>query len=114
MKLKSYEDQPELFSVDISGRTAEIIALFALGDFQARGCKLAGRELAIDRLRGAFKRAAEQFGAEEFSDERIAAVLENLGAAVRRVPNYVAKHPFRVIVGQDLADRAKAQIQSST
>jgi hypothetical protein len=38
---------------------------------------LADRELALDRLRGAFKRAAEKFAAEEFSDEEIAEVWKS-------------------------------------
>lgn len=96
--------QPNLFE----DKTVEIekILLFALGEFQSRGKVLANRELALDRLRGAFKRAAGEFVAEEFSDERLAAGLEKLGANVKRVPNFVAKHPFRVTIRQSLAERA--------
>ena len=80
--------------------------LFALGEFQSRGKVLADRELALDRLRGAFKRAAAKFGTEEFSDEQIADVLMKLDAKVIKVPNFVAKHPFRVTIYQSLANRA--------
>jgi hypothetical protein len=78
-----------------------------LGDFQSRKKVLADRELALDRLRGAFKRAAEKFGINELSDERIAETLEKLNAKVIKVPSFVAKHPFRVTVSNDLAFRAK-------
>jgi len=107
--------QPNLF--DESAETVEIeqILLFALGEFQSRGKVLADRELALDRLRGAFKRAAEKFGAEEFSDEEIAKGLEKLDAKIVQVPNFVAKHPFRVTIYQTLANRAfeafKAEIE---
>lgn len=81
--------------------------LYALGEFQARGKVLANRELALDRLRGAFKRAAEKFGLAEMPDEKISDGLIKLGAKVRRVPNFVAKHPFRVTIESELAERAK-------
>jgi len=96
--------QPNLFDE----KTIEIekIMLYALGEFQSRGKVLADRELALDRLRGAFKRAAEKFGTEEFSDENLADGLEKLGANIKRVPNFVAKHPFRVTVSQAISERA--------
>jgi hypothetical protein len=99
------EQQPNLFD----GKTVEVekILLYALGEFQSRGKVLAERELALDRLRGAFKRAAEKFGAEEFSDERLADGLEKLGANIKRVASFVAKHPFRVVVQSELAETAK-------
>lgn len=85
----------------------EQVVLYALGDFQARGKVLARRELPLDRLRGALRRASEAFDVEELSDEDAVAVLRGLGAEVRQVPSFVAKHPFRVIVSGELADRAE-------
>ena len=85
---------------------AERIVLRALGDFQSRGKVLAQRDLPLDRLRGALKRAAEAFDTEELSDELSVAALRALGADVRQVPSFVAKHPFRVIVPAELAERA--------
>jgi hypothetical protein len=99
-------EQPNLFQKQITELEIENILLHALGEFQSRGKVLANRELALDRLRGAFKRAAEKFGTEEFSDEKLVESLEKLGVKVKRVPNFVAKHPFRVTVLQDTADRA--------
>jgi hypothetical protein len=90
------------------GRDAARILLYALGDFQERGLVLAERDLPLDRLRGAFRRAAEAFGAQELGDEEAAAALTSLGASVRRVPNFFAKHPFRVVVPEPLAERARA------
>jgi hypothetical protein len=87
---------------------AEQIVLRALGDFQARGKVLAERELPLDRLRGALKRAAEAFDVAELSDERAVAALGTLGADVRQVPSFVAKHPFRVTVPTELAARARS------
>jgi hypothetical protein len=105
------DQQPNLF--DVKTIEVENILLYALGEFQSRGKVLAGRELALDRLRGAFKRATEKFGTEEFSDEEIARGLEKLGSKVIRVPNFVAKHPFRVTVKNDLAEKAKQIYQES-
>jgi hypothetical protein len=82
------------------------VVLRALGDFQSRGKVLAQRDLPLDRLRGALKRAAEALGVDELSDERAVAALRMLGADVRQVPSFVAKHPFRVTVPADLATRA--------
>ena len=98
-------DQPTLFDPP-EAVDAELLALYALGDFQSRGKRLADRPLALDRLRGAFKRAAEKYGAEELADERLAETLERLGARVVRRPSFVAKHPFHVTVDQNLAERA--------
>jgi hypothetical protein len=100
-------NQPSLFDLNRKNTEIEKVLLYALGEFQSRGKILAGRELALDRLRGAFKRAAEKFDAGEFSDEKIAEFLEKLGAKVKKVPLFVAKHPFRVTVQSDLAERAK-------
>jgi hypothetical protein len=101
------KDQPTLFETPTEAVKVEKILLYALGEFQSRGKLLAGRELALDRLRGAFKRACEKFGVAELPDEKIAESLERLEAKVKRVPSFVAKHPFRVTVASDLADRAR-------
>ena len=90
------------------GAGAESVLLYALGEFQARGLVLAGRDLPFDRLRGAFRRAADSFGVGELGDEEAAAALGTLGAQVRRVPTFFAKHPFRVVVPAPLAERARA------
>jgi len=98
--------QPTLFERNAESADIEKILLYALGEFQSRGKVLAMRELALDRLRGAFKRATDNFQVEEFSDEQIAEHLEKLGAKIKRVPSFVAKHPFRVTVSFDTAERA--------
>ncbi len=99
--------QPELFDTNTENAQIEQILLYALGEFQARGKVLADRELALDRLRGAFKRACEKFGVGEFSDEKIAENLEKLNAKVVKVPSFVAKHPFRVTISERTAEQAK-------
>lgn len=101
-------NQPTLFERGARGVEIERLALYALGEFQARGKILAERELALDRLRGAFKRASEHFQISEPADEKIAETLERLGAKVVRVPSFVAKHPFRVTVREDLAQQARS------
>lgn len=106
------DQQPNLF--DVRTVETEKILLYALGEFQSRGKVLADRELALDRLRGAFKRAAEKFGSAEFSDEEIAKGLEKLNAKVIKLPNFVAKHPFRITVKSDLAETAKKVYQESS
>ncbi len=100
--------QPTLFENKTADRLigSEEMVLYALGDFQSRGKILAERDLPLDRLRGALRRAAEVFGAEEMEDEQAVAALAALGAIVRRVPNFVAKHPFRVMVPTGVAERA--------
>ena len=85
---------------------AEQIVLRALGEFQSRGKVLGDRDLPLDRLRGALKRAADAFDAQELPDERAVAALRTLGADVRQVPSFVAKHPFRVTVPKELAASA--------
>lgn len=82
------------------------MVLFALGEFQARGKVLAERELPLDRLRGALRRAAETFAVEEWTDDEAAKILGALGATVKQVPTFVAKHPYRIIVSNELAARA--------
>lgn len=101
--------QPTLFAEKTAGSPAdyERLTLFALGEFQSRGKVLAGRELPLDRLRGALRRAAEVLGVEEPGDEQSVSTLESLGARVRRVPPFVAKHPFRVTAPPELAERAR-------
>src|SRR5215203_4756732 len=100
-------NQPELFEQTTKNAEIEKVLLYALGEFQARKKVLAERELALDRLRGAFKRAAEKFGIDELSDEQIAENLEKLGAKVVKVPTFVAKHPFRVTVSFETAEHAR-------
>jgi len=108
-------EQPSLFEAESAAPDSERILLYALGEFQSRGKILAGRELALDRLRGAFKRAAEKFGAEEFADEQIVKGLEKLDAKIIQVPSFVAKHPYRITIYEMLATRAfeffKAEIE---
>lgn len=105
--------QPTLFDRHKGEGTIaeEQVVLYALGDFQARGKVLAERDLPLDRLRGALKRACEAFGIEELSDEQSVAAFSALGANVRQVPSFVAKHPFRVVVHTDLAERAASVYQ---
>src|SRR6185369_2839427 len=91
-------NQPELFEPKTENAEIEKVLLYALGDFQSRKKVLAERELALDRLRGAFKRAAEKFGMAELSDEKIAENLEKLGTKIVRLQSFIAKHPFRVTV----------------
>ena len=107
--------QPTFFEKGI-GQGAidpEQVVLYALGDFQARGKVLAQRDLPLDRLRGALRRASEAHSIEELSDEDAVAVLKALGAEVRRVPAFVAKHPFRVIVPVELAERSRLSYQET-
>jgi hypothetical protein len=101
--------QTELFAGKETADAGEIdrVVLYALADFQLRGKTLAERELPLDRLRGALRRAADAFGVAELSDEDAVAAIQTLGGRVRRVPPYVAKHPFRVTVSAEVAERAK-------
>ena len=101
--------QPTLFEKRGGQSVVDVeqVVLFALGNFQARGKALAQRDLPLDRLRGALRRASEAYDIEELSDEDAVEVLRALGAGVRQVPSFVAKHPFRVIVPVELADRAQ-------
>jgi hypothetical protein len=89
----------------------ERVVLYAFADFQLRGKTLAERELPLDRLRGALRRAAEVFGVAELSDEAAATAIQTLGGRVRRVPPYVAKHPFRITVPVEVAERARELYQ---
>jgi hypothetical protein len=101
--------QNSFFDVEAEpgGHDAARLILYALGDFQARGLVLAGRDLPFDRLRGAFRRAAAAFDAPELDDEAVATTLDALGARVRRVPTFFAKHPFRVVVPEPLAEKSR-------
>lgn len=105
-------DQPQIEIV-----AAEQIVLFALGEFQARKKELAERELPLDRLKGAFRRAAEHFKTNELSDDALAEELRALGARVVQMPAFRAKHPFRVTVNRNLAENAlefyKQQIEQA-
>ncbi len=117
MTMEQSINQPNLFESNVESNSdqaaVEKVLLYALGEFQSRGKALAERELALDRLRGAFKRAAEKFGHEEFSDEALVQNLEQMGAKVKRVPSFVAKHPFRVTVQIKLAEAAKKFYQNT-
>lgn len=101
-------NQPTFFAKQDKAHTleAERIVVRALGEFQARGKILASRELPLDRLRGALRRAAEVFDVEEMTDEQVVTTLKALGASVRQIPSFIAKHPYRVIVQTDLAEHA--------
>ena len=106
-------NQPTLFEEHAENGQIEQILLYALGDFQSRGMQLVERELPLDRLLGAFKRAAEHFNAADLSDEQIAEGLQKLGANIKKVPSFVAKHPFRITISIDMAERAE-QFHSET
>ncbi len=106
-------NQPGLFELVTEKAQIEQILLYALGEFQSRGKVLAERELALDRLRGAFKRACDKFQTAELSDEKIAEGLEKFGAKIVKLQSFVAKHPFRVTVQNDLAEKAKQIYQES-
>jgi hypothetical protein len=105
--------QPTFFDRNSTegGVEAGRLVLYALGDFQARGKVLSERELPLDRLRGALRRAAEALNTEQLDDEQAVAALGALGARVRRVPAFVAKHPFRITVPAELAERALTLLQ---
>lgn len=105
--------QPTLFEKksEEGAVAVEQVVLYALGDFQARGKILAERDLPLDRLRGALKRACDAYERAELSDEQAVAAFIALGAKVRQVPPFVAKHPFRVIVPAELAQHAAMSFQ---
>lgn len=105
--------QPTLFERESKQPAVEDerVVLYALGDFQSRGKVLAERDLPLDRLRGALRRAAEAFDTEELEDERAVAALVALGAQVQRRHSFAAKHPFHIIVTAELAERAECSYQ---
>ena len=98
--------QPKLFENMAETAAIEDVILYALGDFQSRGKVLANRELALDRLHGAFLRACTKFGIIELTDKQIIEGLRNLGPTIVEVPNFVAKYPYRVTVSSTIADNA--------
>src|SRR4028118_1444560 len=106
--------QTELFAEKKAEAAHDLdrVVLYAFSDFQLRGKTLAERELPLDRLRGALRRAAEVFGVAELSDETAAQAIQTLGGRVRRVPPYVAKHPFRITVPTEVAERARQLYQN--
>lgn len=97
--------QPGLFDPKTSFEAADVIK-YAMGDFQDRGFELAGRELALDRLLGALKRAYSAFDIVPLKDSSVAETLEALGTKVNQLPGFVAKHPYRITVPQELADES--------
>lgn len=106
-------NQPTLFEKNSSAAQTEEVILFALGDFQSRGLVLAERELPLDRLLGAFKRAFEHFQISELTDEQISETLERLGAKINKLPSFVAKHPFRITVSNSLAEKSRQVYNNS-
>jgi hypothetical protein len=102
-------NQPNFFDRESAGggTDAARLVLYAFGEFQSRGHLLAERELPLDRLRGALRRAAESFDVDELDDEQASSAMSALGARVRRVPSFFAKHPYRVTVPTALAERAR-------
>ena len=98
--------QPTLFDTSTNTVSLDEVILFALGEFQSRGHKLADRELALDRLRHAVDRACDRFCIEPPADETLASLLEKAGAQVVEIPNYFAKRPFRITVPTALASSA--------
>lgn len=98
--------QPTLFEKITENVEIETVLLYALGEFQARGHKLAGRELALDRLRYAVDRACERLCVEPLPDETVASLLKKVGAGVVEIPDYFAKRPYRVTVPSALASEA--------
>ncbi len=98
--------QPTLFDPPAKPVSLEEVILYALGEFQSRGHKLADRELALDRLHGAFVRASEKFGGGQLSDESVVKVLKELGATVTELPKFVAKRPYRIVISSGLSRMA--------
>lgn len=105
--------QPTLFDQFRTAASIDDVILYALGEFQARGHVLADRELALDRLHGAFLRAGELFGLGDLSDERVVAAMRTLGATVRELPPFVAKRPYRLLVPRPLCEKARASFEAN-
>ncbi len=95
-----------LFDQPAAGVSSEDVVRYALGEFQARGHKLADRELALDRLRHAIDRACDKLGTERLPDETVASLLKEAGAKVVEIPDYFAKRPYRITVPTALASSA--------
>lgn len=98
--------QAGLFDTPLSSASLEEAILYALGDFQSRGHRLADRELALDRLLHAVLRACDKLGLEAHSDEAIASSFTKIGATVVQIPGFFAKHPYRITVPLPLASTA--------
>lgn len=98
--------QPTLFDPSTNTVNLDEVILFALGEFQSRGHKLADRELALDRLRHAVDRACDKLRVELLTDEALAGQLREAGAKVVEIPTYFAKRPYRVTVPAALASTA--------
>lgn len=98
--------QPNLFESKAAEADIGNVVLHALGDFQARGRRLSGRRLPLDRLRGAFDRACHRFGLVEMTDSEVAECLTKMGAEVVALEDFTAKRPFRVTAGDALAMRS--------
>ena len=98
--------QPKLFETTSATVDQRTVLLYALGEFQSRGHKLAGRKIALDRLHMAFVRACARFGLPDISDDAAATGLRDLGAAIAEVPTYVAKRPYRVTISEQLCRAA--------
>ncbi len=103
--------QPGLFDPSQSIETTDVLK-YALGDFADRGFELAGRELALDRMLGALKRAYLAFDVLPLADDVVAESLRNLGANVIEVPGFVAKHPYRFTVDADLVETSLEYFRS--
>lgn len=99
------ELQPSLFVPRTSASLDDAI-LFALGEFQSRGHALADRPIAFDRLRGAFLRSFERHAIVAPTDADIADAIRRLGGQVEQLPQFVAKHPYRITIGDELARHA--------
>lgn len=110
--MSSESVQPKLFEQAATTVDPQKVLLYALGEFQSRGHKLAGREMALDRLHGAISRSRRKFGIDELPNETIAQSLRKLGADVTELPEYIAKRPYRVLVPAELAQAAKQAFDS--
>ena len=105
--------QPKLFEPTSATVDQRTVLLYALGEFQSRGHKLAGRELALDRLHRAFVRSAERFGVPELSDIETVKGLRDLGVNVEEIPDFFAKRPYRITVPEKICEAA-LQIAAKT
>ncbi len=108
------QNQPNLFENSGAKIADESVVLYALGDFQSRGKILAGRELPLERLLGAFRRAFNKYRIEPFEDSELAGILGKLGAEVIEVPDFVAIHPYRITVSSDLAEMARMRFDEES
>lgn len=102
-------NQPKLFEQSTESVSLEDVLLYALGDFQSRGKVLSNRELAVDRLHGAFLRAFERFGIAQLSDKAVIEGLRDLSVTVTEVQSFVAKRPYRISVNDEICRKAVEQ-----